>query len=327
MYFTKEEFINNQPVISKYFSNAIKNNRVPQAILLYGELNSPLYEVGMYLAQSISCEENDLACNNCPSCVRFINGTHPDFIYLSGKDQTIKKQDILTIEDFYSLSNLEQGHKSVYIIHLIENATNEAVNALLKFLEEPKGDVVAILTTNNRSKVLPTILSRCQIFSVLNQDVNKLVSNYTGDISLDRYYVLSYLTYLEKDKEEINQSKEFDLAFNGVSLYLASLIDSPYQASLVLFKDFYDKQKQVSKSSNFNSNKCYNYFYSILHVVFNDILTKNTSSMFINFVNDLQEYKINIIKASEYIQDMSNKISANLNFCFILARLAQIMEE
>ncbi len=327
MYFTKEEFINNQPIISKYFSNAIKNNRVPQAICLYGELNSPLLEVSMYLAQSISCQTHDLACNNCPSCNRFINNTHPDFKILSGKDKVIKKGDILELEDFYSLSNLEKDHKSVYIIHLIENSTIESINALLKFLEEPKGDVVAIITTNNRSKVLPTILSRCQIFNVVSQDINKLVSNYQGDISLDRYYTLSYLTYLEQEKEEINNTKEFDLAFNGVSLYLSSLIDSFNQSGLVLYTDFYDKIKQSSKNNNFNKNKCYNYFYSILHIVFNDILTKNTLSMFINFVNKLQKYKSNIIKASEYIQDMSNKMSANLDFCFILARFIQIMEE
>lgn len=327
MYFTKEEFINDQRIIAKYFSNAIKTNRIPQAILLYGELNSPLVEVGKYIAQSISCLDGPLGCNNCESCNRFLNGTHPDFIFLDGKDNPIKKEDILQLEDFYSLPNLAKGHKSVYIINLIENTSVEAINALLKFLEEPNSDVIAILTTNNRSKVLPTIISRCQLFHVESKNMNDVLSSYQGEISLDRYYILSKLIYSEKEKEDLNSSKEFDIAFNGASKYIEALKLNFKESTLILFKDYYDVVTQASKRGNFNKNKCYNYFCNIIYIIFNDIVTKNTNSVFSSFIEELQKYKLNIIKASEYIQDISTKLSSNLSFCFVLAYFGKIMEE
>lgn len=327
MYFTKEEFLNNHKIIAKYFSNAIKSDRIPQAILLFGELNSPLVEVSKYIAQSISCLEGPLACNKCDSCQRFLSGTHPDFVFLDGKENPIKKEDILKLEDFYSLSSLEKGHKSVYIINLIENTSVEAINALLKFLEEPNSDVIAILTTNNRNKVLPTIISRCQLFHVESKDVYSLLNNYQGEISLDRYYILSRLFYLEQEKEEVNNSKEFDIAFNGVSKYLEALKVNFKESSLVLFKDYLDCLNQASKKGSFNKNKCYNYFCNIIYIIFNDIVTKNTNSVFSSFIDDLQKYKANIIKASEYIQDISTKLSSNLSFCFVLAYFAKLMEE
>lgn len=326
MFFTKEEFIKDQKVIAKYFLNALETDKLPQAILLYGEENAPLKEVGMYISQSIYCESKSLACNTCQSCQRFLNGNHPDFTLLDGKNALIKKGDIDQLATFYSMSNLEDNKKSTYIINRIENITEDALNALLKFLEEPNSDVLAIITTTNRHKVLPTILSRCQMFQVQAKDPILSVDNYKGEIPLDRYYYLSNLAYSDKEKEEINNSSEFDFAYKSVINYLEAIYKSKENSSLSLFVDIVDPFKQVSKKSGFNNNKCYNYFYSMLSISFKDAVLEKDNPLK-QITSKLAKYKINLARAISFLMDMDFKLQANLNFTLILAKLGKIIEE
>lgn len=325
MYFTKDNFLANQRIIAKYFLNALNENKVSQAILLYGETSSPLYETAMYLSQSLSCETHSLACNQCPSCKRFLDGVHPDLMILDGNKSVIKKSDIDELESFYALSNLEKNHRSVYIIHRIENITDEALNALLKFLEEPEGTVTAILTTNNRNRVLPTILSRCQELQVLSINISNLVSSYTGDISRSRYYILSNLFYSEEEKEEVDKSMEFDIAYKGAISYLEEYLKDSSYASLSLFLNFSEVVKN-NKKANFSALKCYNYFYNILCIIFKDGILNKNDTPFNKFNSVLLLNKRNVIKAIYFLEDMAFKSLANMNFQLLASKLALIME-
>jgi len=324
MYFTKENFINKQKVIATFFEHAIKSNRIPQGILFNGNINSPLLETAYYLAQSLVCEKHDLACNLCPSCERFLKGITPDLIVIDGKQSLIKKDQIDKLEDFFSLSSLEKNHRSIYIINQVENITTEAVNGLLKFLEEPQGKITAILTTANKQRVLPTIVSRLQILNLLPTNVDELINDYSGEILIERYYLLSYLAYEEEEKKEINSSKEFDLAYNGAISYLDTLINKKEEASLSLFSDVVNPIKKAG--SKVIANKCYNYFYSIVIILLTDALLENQASPYKEFVIKLKPYYKNISKALAFLEDINGKSSANLNFTLALAKLAYIME-
>ena len=254
--FNKDSFISTEPVLAKLFVEAKKTGHLAHAFLLCGDSSSPLLESALYLAESLNCEKETLACSSCPSCKRFEEGIHPDFVLINGEDSTIKKSDINQLEDFFSLSATERNHKSSYVINHIENITSEAINALLKFLEEPKGDIVAFLTTNNINKVLPTICSRCEIVRLRSTNFEELVDKYEGDISLDRYYLISHFTYDEDKKKEIDESKDFSSSYDAATKYVESLVLSPVRASYTLLLEAGDKLK---------SNKCYNYFYSIIN--------------------------------------------------------------
>jgi len=165
-----------QPVIYKTFSNILENDQLSHAYLLYGQVGTPLMETALFLAKSILCDSpNPLACNSCLTCLRIDDGNYSDFIVFDGSKSTIKKEDIATIESSFELKAFESKGTRIYILHLIENMTTEAINALLKFLEEPGSKIYAFLTTNNENSILPTITSRCQTLRLKMIERNEVI--------------------------------------------------------------------------------------------------------------------------------------------------------
>ena len=155
---------NKQPIIYRTFVRALEQGHLSHAYLISGNPGTPLLDVAKYLAKSILCDDPDpLACNNCITCLRIDDNNYPDFIVLNGEESSIKKKQITGIESQFEKTAFEAKGKMIYIIHLVENMSVEAVNSILKFLEEPESEIYAFLTTNNENNVLPTIISRCQL--------------------------------------------------------------------------------------------------------------------------------------------------------------------
>jgi DNA polymerase-3 subunit delta' len=106
---------------------------------------------------------------NASPAAASINKKYPDVVVLDGRSRfTSKKTKSKTIVSNFQRTALESKGIMIYIIHQVENMTVEAVNSLLKFLEEPTPeDTYAILTCQNEAKVLPTIISRCESMRLL----------------------------------------------------------------------------------------------------------------------------------------------------------------
>jgi DNA polymerase-3 subunit delta' len=157
-----------QPLVWKTFSNALTSHRLAHAYLLSGEAGAPLKETALFLAKSILCDHpSPMADETCLTCTRIDHRTYADFLFLDGESGTIKKEDVQEVLGDFSKTPLEDKGMMVYIIHLVENMTVEAVNSLLKFLEEPTKNTYAILTTENVARLLPTIVSRCESMRML----------------------------------------------------------------------------------------------------------------------------------------------------------------
>ncbi len=273
-----EEFIEYQPILYKLFSSSKEKKRLANAYLLYGDINAPVKEVGMLLCESINCQKEILSCHKCSDCKKFDEHVTTDFYFIDGKDKTIKKEDIQKLENFFKLTSLEKNKTPTYLINHIENITNEAINALLKFLEEPKTGVIAILTTNNLKKVLNTIISRSIKVKVNPLPKEKLVNEITGleytylkskkILTKNEAIVLSWLYSSKEDVDELlNESDDFFLAYNQVEEFLHELDVSITNASYYLLMINY----------KVNSLKCYNLMYLILKRVFTEILTSTIS--------------------------------------------------
>lgn len=159
-----EDYISqNQPLVFRTFQNALTRNRLCHAYLLSGESGIPLKETAIYLAKSILCDHpNPFADLCCRTCCRIDQGQYPDFIFINGEEGSIKKEDVSYLLSSFQQTALEKKGLLVYVIHELENMTPEAINSILKFLEEPPPNTYAILTTRNASKILPTIVSRCE---------------------------------------------------------------------------------------------------------------------------------------------------------------------
>lgn len=221
-----------QNVIFKTFSNALKNEKLSHAYLLSGSVGMPLKETAIYLGKSILCDErNPLACNKCITCMRIDENNYPDFMIFDGEANSIKKEDVTSLTSNFNKSALEDKGIMVYVIHLVESMNSHAINALLKFLEEPGKNIYAFLTTENESKILPTIVSRCQVlrFRSINRDL-VIQDALNNDVAEDDAQILSAF-YNDGDTiKTISESDSYKVAKTALEDQLNSLLIGPDDA-------------------------------------------------------------------------------------------------
>ena len=211
-----------QPIIYRTFVRSLENHHLSHAYLISGNPGTPLLQVAKYLAKSILCDNPEpLACNNCITCLRVDDENYPDFIILDGSAKTIKKEEVGNIEEQFEKTAFESKGIMIYIIHLVENMGVEAINSILKFLEEPGSEIYAFLTTNNENNVLPTIISRCQLLrlklvnrqEVIEDAISLNVPQEDAEL-LSYFYNDGELIYdIVNDKEKVDDYKDAKDAF------------------------------------------------------------------------------------------------------------------
>jgi len=306
----------NQPIIFNTFVNSLKDDKLSHAYLLVGNPGTPLKETAVYLAKSIICDDRDpLACNNCISCLRIDHNNYPDFIVFDGSKESIKKDYIRTIESQFERTAVERKGIMIYVIHLIENMTIEAVNSILKFLEEPRPNVYAFLTTNNENAVLPTILSRCQVLHLKLIDRKNVIKEAeTYGVAKDDAEILSYFY---NDPEMIFEYLRDDELSKPYLLSKAAIND------LLEALDKEDDREAIFISQTIiqplvNSKESFRFFLDILGQFFEDLINIQnnnniTLSSYDTILNRLAT-KLNHIQESLLeIQRQRNLVNLNLN--------------
>lgn len=161
----KQQFKAQQPIVYRILSNALKQDRLAHAYLFAGPKGAPKEECAILFAQSMVCSHCDadgFACQECDVCHRIAQEEAFDFYWIHGEKERIKKKDILDLQSFFSKTSQEVSNRRVYFLENFDNATPDAQNSLLKFLEEPQPGIYAILSADEKSNILPTILSRVQ---------------------------------------------------------------------------------------------------------------------------------------------------------------------
>ena len=164
-----------QSHITTTLKNAIKNNQLAHAFLFCGPRGVGKTTCARILAKTINCEtrtKDGEACNSCNSCVSFDAGTSLNIHELDAASNN-------SVDDIRSLVEQvrfapQAGKYKVYIVDEVHMLSSSAFNAFLKTLEEPPPYAIFILATTEKHKILPTILSRCQIF-----DFKRITNNDT----------------------------------------------------------------------------------------------------------------------------------------------------
>jgi len=154
-----------QSHITTTLKNAIKNNQLAHAFLFCGPRGVGKTTCARILAKTINCENrtpDGEACNTCNSCVSFDNGTSLNIHELDAASNN-SVDDIRTLVEQIRFAP-QAGKYKVYIVDEVHMLSTSAFNAFLKTLEEPPPFAIFILATTEKHKILPTILSRCQIF-------------------------------------------------------------------------------------------------------------------------------------------------------------------
>ncbi len=159
------ESVVGQSHITNTLKNAIKTNQLAQAFLFCGPRGVGKTTCARILAKTINCQQSGQSaepCGTCESCQSFQNGTSFSIHELDAASNN-------SVEDIRNLTEQvrippQTGKYKIYIIDEVHMLSSAAFNAFLKTLEEPPPYAIFILATTEKHKIIPTILSRCQIF-------------------------------------------------------------------------------------------------------------------------------------------------------------------
>ncbi|ALM56023.1 DNA polymerase III subunit delta' [Staphylococcus equorum] len=184
-------------------TKAYQSNKLSHAYLFEGDDGQTMQQVAIDFTKLILCDQD----NQCQLKVETFN--HPDFMYISSEENTIKKDQIEQLLHHMNQLPIEGDYK-VYIIESFEKLTIQGENSILKFLEEPPENTIAILLTTKPEQILDTIHSRCQhvYFKPINKAnfINRLVER---DISRPVAELLS--TYTTQIETAVTLNEEADL--------------------------------------------------------------------------------------------------------------------
>lgn len=180
------------------------HHRIGHAYLFDGERGTGKEEAAIHFAKLLLCErpQNAVPCETCNACKRVQARIHPNVTMIEPDGQDIKKEQMSSLIMKMTKKGYEPGRK-IYIIARSDRMNAAAANTLLKFLEEPEGDVTAILLTEAYHSILPTIQSRCQRIPFLPPNREEMMEKLMeSGITASMAATVTMLTAdLEKAKE------------------------------------------------------------------------------------------------------------------------------
>ncbi|WP_054637331.1 DNA polymerase III subunit delta' [Thalassobacillus sp. C254] len=155
-----------QPTVFQMLERSFEKNRLAHAYIFEGTRGAGKKETAILLAQRMFCSKHHrtVPCGSCKDCTRIRHGNHPDVLLVEPDGKSIKKGQVEQLQKEFGYKGMESSTK-VYIVNDSDKMTASAANSLLKFLEEPEGETLAILLTENIHFLLETVISRSQVLT------------------------------------------------------------------------------------------------------------------------------------------------------------------
>ena len=240
-----------QPLVFAQLKKSIKHGRIAHAYLFEGDKGTGKHELSLWLAKRLFCTnvQKEAPCGTCSNCLRIAQGEHPDVIQIEPDGQMIKVDQIRQLQEEFSKSGFESRLK-IFILSQADKMNNSAANSLLKFLEEPVGNFLAILETESLGRILPTIQSRCQIihFSPLSKEKLQEKLQEEG-LSKETSRLLSHLTNSYHKAVEISQDEWFNETKDAVKRWVNYLLKKDPQAFIFVQKKLLGLAKEKNQQS------------------------------------------------------------------------------
>lgn len=159
-----EQFLNEQTTACKMINKIVKTSNISHAYLIETNNYYRGFDFALAFAKTLLCPKNNTTtkqCGQCTQCLRIDNHNFSELEIIEPDGMWIKKEQLDKLQKDFSTKTLE-GSRKVYIINHAERLNTSSANSILKFLEEPEENIIAILVTDNVYSLLDTISSRCQ---------------------------------------------------------------------------------------------------------------------------------------------------------------------
>lgn len=298
------DFSVEQKLAYNIIKNSIKNKNVSHAYLVNTNNYSFAWDFVVEMVKSFLCSNYYLKDkhSDCDLCRRIENDNYPEFKIIDSDGLWIKKDQILDLQSEFNKIALE-GTKRVYVIKNAEKMNQHTSNSILKFLEEPSNDVIAILVTNNINMLLPTIVSRCQLINLSNKKI-------VGNNSFENFAYLcsssekEYDSFMSDDKIR----NIFDNVISFIEYYEDNGLDVLLCSKDIWHSKFGDRVELVKVF-----NLIINFYYDVLLfksgekvIIFGDYLDLIKKISDKNEIDDISR-KINVSIETK------NKIKYNVN--------------
>ena len=265
-----DEYIDEQKIITTVLKNAVEKNKISHAYLF--ETNGYQNKDDFVLAfiKYLLCPHNysnSKNCVNCTQCELIQKRIFSEVKHIYPDGMWIKKEQLEELQQNFSETSVE-SNKRIYVIHNADRLNTASANSILKFLEEPEDNIIAILMTDNIHQLLDTIISRCQIISFAKNNKNlekNYLENIKKNINMNNDIISLDETIL---KEKIESAIEFLKYYENnkldTVLYTQKLFHSKYNnkneifMALEIMNLFYldvIKYKLNNKIEFFNENQ------------------------------------------------------------------------
>lgn len=272
-----------QLIAYKMIKNAIKNNKLIHAYLLEVNGYSKGLDFALAFAKYILCPynyTNNDKCRDCNQCKIIDDGNFLELKIIKPDGQWIKKEQLEELQRDFSKKAIV-GNKKIYIINEADKLNTFSANSILKFLEEPASEIIAILLADNAYQVLNTIVSRCQILSLkkdnINIDKEKTIQKlayyiFNNQEDIDEFinneetlgkisFLVDYINYYEKNglkaiiyknkgfTELFNDKKSLFMAFQWIILYYKDILNYKLNNNVLYFNEY---KKEIEEVVNKN---------------------------------------------------------------------------
>lgn len=279
-----------QPKVYRILKNAVIKNHISHAYLLEanGYKNKTLLAIAF--AKMLLCPNNysnNEKCVNCTQCTNIDKNIFSELKIIDVDGLWIKKEALDELQKEFSKTSIS-ANKRVYIINNVDRLNRASANSILKFLEEPEKNIIAILVTDNIHQLLDTIVSRCQIIS-LNKMENSQIScleNLKNNVKIplgnkytDEYLnelidnSINFIEYFEKNGLDtilktnklwhniFSEKDEVLFALNTIILFYKDMLNFKLGRKLEIFKDY------INKIENLNINNTISILYKKINVI------------------------------------------------------------